>query len=205
MSRIIALLVLASSTLPLGRAHAQWDVPVTRYQQSTDDLQPLPDERGYLRVPRLVIGGQWILPLRDQGDESNSIGAGGSLGVDVALGVAFSVGAYARAGWWREGYDYRDDFRDHALLDVGVKGRVRASIGTFSVFLGGHAGISYDWSFDDDARSEGWHIGPHVGLQVGKVVATEIEVGINHRELGGETWIEAYASLAMTIALRRVR
>lgn len=202
MSRLITLLLLTSSSW----ASAQWDVPVTRHRESTESLRPLADERGYLRVPRLVIGAHWLIPMRDQGDDTISIGAAGSLGVDVALGVAFSVGAYVRAGWWREGSDdILDDPRDHAMLDVGFKGRVRASIGVFSVFLGGHGGISHDWSFENEAHTEGWHVGPHVGLHVGRIVATEIEVGIHHRRVGGDTWNEAYGSLAMTIALRRVR
>lgn len=203
MPRVI-LILLATATTSV--AQAQWDVPLTRHRVNTSELDPLSNERGYLRVPRLVIGAQMLIPLRDHGDDAISAGVVGSMGVDVALGVAFSIGLYARAGWWREGTDdILDDPRDHALLDVGTKLRVRASAGIVSVFLGGHGGISYDWSFENDARDEGWHIGPHVGFHIGKIVATEVEAGINLREIGGESWLDAYGTVAMTIALRSVR
>ena len=198
-SRIaLAVCLLVSS------AHAQWSAPVTAHRVDPNTLQTQPDERGFLRVARLVLGANSFVPLRDN-DELISIGAAGQIGIDVPLGVAFTVGTYVRSGWWREGRDdISDETQDHVMLDLGVKLRVRATLGTFSVFLGGQGGMSRDWH-RSNVDLAGYHVGAHAGFHVGRDVGAEVELGINHRDFGFTTWLDAHLNVAITIVLRSPR
>ncbi len=200
-ARLLPLLLLGSASL----AEAQWDVPVTEYRLDDQLLDVLADEPGHLRVPRLALGAAFFAPLRDNDQDTFSLGGHGSLAIEVPLGVRFTVAGYARGGMWREGGDLDEETRKHVMLDVGGRARARFSASFLTFFLGGHGGYSRDWAVTNDARTHGWHAGAHAGFRTGRAAAFEVEVGFNHRAMSDRRWFDPYLQIGVAFTLRRIR
>ncbi len=212
--RLLALLLVSAS----ATAAAQPPQPgrSIRYHSASDDsLEPLPDERGLPRTPRLSIApsGEFTSMSIDDTDLDpiDMLGIGGQVDLHVPLGAYALVGARARfhrRSWLHpelEGNLFSGELDAGNVTDLGLVAQLRIINHGLELGLGlGFGPSRYGWDGDEGSGSEwGYFVDPHMTLRMGRRVAFFLGIGLVVRKWPGWSVTEfgAHGELGLSFLL----
>lgn len=186
---LAALLVLSAS----ATAEAQLPQPgrhLPYHSTDQDPAEPLANERGIPRTPRLSIApsGEYTSMSIDGTDLDpvDMLGIGGQVDLHIPLGAYALIGARARfhrRSWWSPDLDgnlFSGELDAGNVTDLGLVGQLRIVNHGLELGLGVAFGPSrYGWDDDSGSGSEwGYFVDPHMTLRMGRRIAFFVGLGL---------------------------
>jgi hypothetical protein len=184
-----ALLFALASATAEGQP-PQPDRHLPYHPADADPVEPLADERGIPRTPRLSIApsGEFTSASLDDTslDPMDMLGVGGQVDLHVPLGAYVLVGARARfhrRSWLSPDLDgnlFSGELDAGNVTDLGLVAQLRIVNHALELGLGlGFGPTRYGWSNDDGSGSEwGYFVDPHMTLRMGRRVAFFVGIGL---------------------------
>jgi len=210
-----AALLLAGASVPADAQPPQTGRTTPYHSVADDSPEPLRDERGLPRTPRLSVApsGEYTSMSIDgvDADPIDLLGVGGQIDLHVPLGAYALVGARARfhrRSWLHpdlEGNLFSGELDAGNVTDLGVVAQLRIINHGLEVGLGVGFGPSrYGWDDDEGSGSEwGYFVDPHMTVRMGRTVAFFLGIGLVVRKWPGWSVTEfgAHGELGLSFLL----
>ena len=214
LSRLLTAALLLASASTTASAQPPQPGRHIRYHSVADDpAEPLADERGLPRTPRLSIApsGEFTSISADHAavDPVDILGVGGQVDLHVPLGAYVLVGARARfhrRSWLVPDLDgnlFSGALDAGSVTDLGLVGQVRIVNHSLELGLGLGFGPTR-FGVDDGSSSEwGYFVDPHMTVRIGRTVGFFVGVGLVVRKWPGWSFTEfgAHAELGLSFLL----
>ncbi len=212
---LCAALLVASASATAEAQPPQPGRHLPYHSVDGDPTEPLDDERGLPRTPRLSIApsGEFTSMSVDDTalDPVDILGIGGQIDLHVPLGAYVLIGARARfhrrsfLSPELEGNLFSGELDAGNVADLGVVAQLRIINHALELGLGVGFGPSrYGWDDGDGSASEwGYFVDPHMTVRIGRTVAFFVGVGLVVRKWPGWSISElgAHGELGLSFLL----
>ena len=182
--RFSVLILVCSSLASVASAQTLGGGRAVYQDVHAEETEPLDDELGVPRTPRLELSPHLAMSFDGLGDRiMDSVGFGLQGDLLVPLGPVLMVGArvIGERRFVYDGYRYDAELVELGrLMDTNGVARVRMVNGSFELAIGAAVGASF-LRGAEGGRLQGWNAGPHLALRAGSVVAFRAELGFTYR------------------------
>jgi len=213
--RLLTAALLLASTSTASAQPPQPGRHIRYHSLADDPMEPLSDERGLPRTPRLSVApsGEYTSVSIDDITTAalDVLGVGGQVDLHIPLGAYALVGARARfhrRSWLHpdvEGNLFSGELDAGNVTDLGLVAQLRIINHGLELGLGVGFGPSrYGWDDDGDSGSEwGYFVDPHMTVRMGRTVGFFLGIGLVVRKWPGWSVTEfgAHAELGLSFLL----